>query len=174
MAVAIKKAKLEDGVKPSVTINGEKIVGSDMINIGVKELVDEDESGDEDVASEVEKAVGLTEEEKEFDLKEYQFKDWGNIKNDIERLKWKLLEKELWLAKNYCPYRVGMRLKTNKGLGLVGLVVQEIVAPKEFGPDNKWEVVCYAIAKNGEITRRTVSFDENDLKDLTVTVVNKG
>lgn len=66
-----------------------------------------------------------------------------------------------------------MKLKTNKGLGLVGLVVQEIVAPKFFGAKNRWEVVCYAIAKSGEVTKRTVSFEEDQAEDLKVTLVSK-
>lgn len=172
MAVAIKKAKLEGGVKPSVTINGEKVVGTDLVNIGVRTLVDVSETVDGDFVT-LEKDVGLGETETRFDEGEYHFKDWKTLTDQIERLKAEKEQKELWLAKYHCPYHVGMRLKTNKGLGLVGLVVQEIVAPKEFGPDNRWEVVSYAVAKNGELTRRTVSFDETDFKDLGVTVVSK-
>ena len=109
-----------------------------------------------------------------FDLLEYHQKDWQEIKNRIETLKAEMEKKELWIAQHCCPYKQGMRLKTNKGLGLVGLVVQEIVAPKVLGKWNRWEVVCYAIAKNGEVTRRIVSFDEADAKELIVTIVSGG
>lgn len=171
MGVAIKKAKLEEGVKSSITINGEQMVGNDLVNIGVSMQVSEEEQIDEDsIATE----VGLDKEEPRFELGEYHFKDWMNIKNKIAELKDELEKKELWLAKHHCPYLPGMKLKTNRGLGLVGLVVQEIVAPKFFGGKNRWEVVCYAIAKNGEMTKRTVSFDEEQAEDLKVTLVAKG
>lgn len=171
MAVAIKKAKVEEGVKPVIMINGESLVGNELVNIGVKEVVSEEEKAEiEEVAQE----VGLGETEQRFDLGEYQFRDWENIMKKIAELKKELEAKELWLAQHHCPYVPGMKLKTNKGLGLVGLVVKEIVAPRLFGSKNRWEVVCYAIAKNGEETRRTVSFDEEQLsEDLKVTLVSK-
>ena len=170
MAVAIKKAKLEEGAKSVITINGESLVSNDLVNIGVKEVVSEEEKLEiEEIAQE----VGLGETEQRFDLGEYQFRDWENIKQKIAELKKELEEKELWLAVHHCPYVPGMKLKTNKGLGLVGLVVQEIIAPKFFGSKNRWEVVCYAIAKSGEVTKRTVSFEEDQAEDLKVTLVSK-
>jgi hypothetical protein len=171
MAVAIKKAKLEEGVKSSITINGEVIV-QELVNIGISPQISEELQAEVD---EIAKEIGLEEPEARFDMGGYQFRDWENIKSKIAQLKVEMEEKELWLAKHHCPYVPGMKLKTNRGLGLIGLVVQEIVAPKFFGGSNRWEVVCYAIAKNGEVTRRTVSFDERMAKyDLAITIVQEG
>ncbi len=169
MAVAIKKAKLEEGVKSSITINGEVIV-QELVNIGISPQISEELQAEVD---EIAKEIGLEEPEARFDMGGYQFRDWENIKSKIAQLKVEMEEKELWLAKHHCPYVPGMKLKTNRGLGLIGLVVQEIVAPKFFGGSNRWEVVCYAIAKNGEVTKRTVSFDEEQAEDLKVTLVSK-
>lgn len=75
------------------------------------------------------------------------------------------------LAELTCPYKIGQKLKTNRGLGINGLVVDSITPPLYPRDGNWWQVNTFAISKAGEVTRRNVGITESDTAIYSVEVI---
>lgn len=106
----------------------------------------------------------------EVDMEKYYYRSLKAMREQVQETLEKIAEVELKLAVQACPFKVGQRLKTNKGLGLTGLLVQEIASAKEFSKENRWMVVCVAISKAGEVTKRVCTISECESVELEMRV----
>lgn len=84
-----------------------------------------------------------------------------------------LTEVELEIAKLSAPVAPGDRIRTNRGLGLSGLVVDSIGVPAFPASRNRWSINTFAISKAGEVTKRSVSISEQDVNLLGVIIVKE-
>lgn len=64
------------------------------------------------------------------------------------------------LALASCPFTVGARLRTNQGLGMAGLEVVSIAAPKHPTDNNRWAINTLALNKEGSVTKRPLCIEE--------------
>lgn len=75
------------------------------------------------------------------------------------------------VSKSCCPYKEGQVLMHSAGLGVNGLLVNEIVAVEEIrnpGNANRWAVQTWALSKTGEVTKRSVYVDEGHGFEITI------
>jgi len=70
------------------------------------------------------------------------------------------------LSELTCPYKVGDRIQTDKGLGMVGLEVQAVVACTYPTLANTWQVQTFALSKTGFVTQRSVVLDQVNAVEL--------
>lgn len=66
----------------------------------------------------------------------------------------------LQLAQRTCPYKVGDYLRLNRGLGVGGLVVEEIRACDFPAFNNRWAIQTCGVSKDGSVSRRTLLLTE--------------
>ncbi len=108
-------------------------------------------------------------EDKEADAERF-YQEAVALTEVISELQGKCHALYLAVSKATCPYAVGDVLQTNKGLGTVGLVLQEIVAPVNPSKMNRWAISTFAMSKTGEVTKRAVGVDEAQIiGGLTIT-----
>ena len=75
----------------------------------------------------------------------------------------------LAVAELACPHDKGDLLVTNKGIGMAGLEVSQIISPPYARQGNLWAVVCTAFSKTGELTKRTVTIAEQEVERYGLT-----
>lgn len=95
-----------------------------------------------------------------MDAIEKLFKEANSLSVEIEALQASRQAVLQNIAELTCPFKVGDTIITDAGLGVNGLVVQEITPPIAPSKDNRWAVVTFALSKAGEITRRSVTLSE--------------
>lgn len=84
----------------------------------------------------------------------------------------RILEMRQEIAAAACPYKVGQTITTNTGLGKQGLKVDAIGPTPEgnFSQSNRWSLTCYALQKDGQVSRRVVGVAEYEAPDLEIKV----
>ena len=84
----------------------------------------------------------------------------AELKKEISALTVKLEYAQFRMAELLCPYRVGDRLTTNRGLGVHGLLVEQVTASETSRKGNRWKIHTLAYSKAGDLTKRTVGIEE--------------
>lgn len=74
---------------------------------------------------------------------------------------------KLQIAVGMCPYKVGQVLFTTTGLGVNGLVIQEICYPLDFKEGNYWMVRTFAKTKAGDVSSRYVGLEQDEADKIT-------
>lgn len=74
------------------------------------------------------------------------------------------------IAQESCPYKVGQRITTDRGLGKGGLEVVGICPPMFPTRHNRWEIQTVALSIKGEVTNRPVGLTEAIIETMTVKV----
>lgn len=84
----------------------------------------------------------------------------AELQKEIAALKNKLEYAQFSMAELLCPYKAGDRIRTNRGLGVNGLRVENVSAPESSREGNRWRINTLAYSKAGELTKRTVAIEE--------------
>lgn len=71
------------------------------------------------------------------------------------------------IAIGMCPYKVGQTIFTKTGLGLHGLVIQEVCFPLDFQEGNYWMLRTFAKTKAGQVSSRFVGIEQAESGDIT-------